>query len=152
MIRSILLFFSLFFSVSQLCGQNIEQVNYTYDSYPNDPLGTRKYVLKNGLTVFTSVNTNEPRIYTCIAIAAGSKHDPKNNTGLAHYLEHMLFKGTDLYGTSSFEKEQGYLKQIESLYEKYNKSAEESLRNQLYRRIDSLSYIAANIAIANEYD
>ena len=152
MIRSILLFYSLFFSVSQLCGQNIEQVNYTYDSYPNDPLGTRKYVLKNGLTVFTSVNTNEPRIYTCIAIAAGSKHDPKNNTGLAHYLEHMLFKGTDLYGTSSFEKEQGYLKQIESLYEKYNKSAEESLRKQLYRRIDSLSSIAANIAIANEYD
>jgi len=112
----------------------------------------RKYVLKNGLTVLTSVNTNEPRIYTCIAIAAGSKYDPKNNTGLAHYLEHMLFKGTDQYGTASYEKEQLYLKQIESLYEKYNKSTDEKLRKQLYRSIDSLSSEAANVAIANEYD
>lgn len=150
--RPILLLFSLFFSIVQLCGQNLEQVKYTFESYPNDPLGIRKYVLKNGLTIFTSVNTNEPRIYTCIAIAAGSKHDPKNNTGLAHYLEHMLFKGTDLYGTTSFEKEQGYLKQIEGFYEKYTKTIDEGLRKQLYRSIDSISSIAATIAIANEYD
>jgi predicted Zn-dependent peptidase len=150
--QSIFLFIAVFFSVLTLKTQNLETAKYTYESYPNDPMGIRKYVLKNGLTVLTSVNTNEPRIYTCIAIAAGSKYDPKNNTGLAHYLEHMLFKGTDQYGTISYEKEQVYIKQIESLYEKYNKSTDEKLRKQLYRSIDSISSEAANIAIANEYD
>lgn len=150
--QSIFLFIAVFFSVLTLKTQNLETAKYTHESYPNDPMGIRKYVLKNGLTVLTSVNTNEPRIYTCIAIAAGSKFDPKNNTGLAHYLEHMLFKGTDQYGTISYEKEQVYIKQIESLYEKYNKSTDEKLRKQLYRSIDSISSEAANIAIANEYD
>jgi predicted Zn-dependent peptidase len=90
---------SLFASAGISFAQNLPEQSYTYESYPNDPLAVRKYKLKNGLTVFTSVNKAEPRIYTSIAIAAGSKHDPKDNTGLAHYLEHMLFKGTDQYGT-----------------------------------------------------
>lgn len=152
MIRTILLFIFLSLSVTLLFGQSIEQNNYIYESCPNDPLGIRKYVLKNGLTVLTSVNKNEPRIYTCIAIAAGSKHDPKNNTGLAHYLEHLLFKGTDVYGTTSYEKEREYLKQIEALYEKYNNTADAGERKQIYKSIDSISTLAANIAIANEYD
>lgn len=75
------------------------QDNYPYTTVANDPTQTRTYVLKNGLTVMLSVNREKPRIQTYIATKAGSKNDPSDHTGLAHYLEHMLFKGTDKYGS-----------------------------------------------------
>src|SRR5690606_16239632 len=68
---------------------------YKYTYVVGDPLKVRTYTLDNGLKVMMSVNKNLPRIYTCIAVKTGSANDPKTNTGLAHYLEHMLFKGTD---------------------------------------------------------
>ncbi len=125
---------------------------YPFEFALSDPLKVRKYVLENGLTVFISPNTDSPRIYSCIAIKAGSKHDPKENTGLAHYLEHMLFKGTDRYGTRDYEKEQGYLKRIDELYERYNRTNDQARRNEVYAVIDSVSQVASKFAIANEFD
>jgi zinc protease len=117
-----------------------------------DPINTKIYQLSNGLTVIMSVNRTEPRINTMIATRAGSKNDPATNTGLAHYLEHMLFKGTDRFGTSDWTTEKVYLDQIESLYEQYNKTTDPARRTAIYRSIDSVSGIAARYAIANEYD
>lgn len=125
---------------------------FTYEIVEGDPLKTRKYVLKNGLSVFMTVNRTAPKIYTCIAIKAGSKHDPKDNTGLAHYLEHMLFKGTDKFGTRQYEREKVFLNEISKLYEEYNKTKDEKKRKRVYHEIDSISGIAAKLAIANEYD
>ena len=70
-----------------------------YESVQGDPLDARIYTLKNGLTVYMTVNKDEPRIQTYIPVRAGGKDDPADNTGLAHYLEHMMFKGTELFGT-----------------------------------------------------
>ncbi len=126
--------------------------NYTYASVPNDPLGVRVYTLKNGFTVMISVNKSQPRIQTLIATKAGSKNDPASHTGLAHYLEHMLFKGTDRYGTKDYAKEKVYLDQIEALYEQYNHTTDAAQRRAIYHSIDSVSGIAARYAIANEYD
>ena len=89
--RKILLLLALF---AALFSSVYAQKEYKYQSFKNDPLGTRIYKLDNGLTVYMSVNKNEPRIVTRIAVKAGSKNDPADATGLAHYLEHMLFKGT----------------------------------------------------------
>ena len=125
---------------------------YTYTIVKNDPMKVRTYVLKNGLTVMLAVNKKEPRIQTYIATKAGSKNDPADNTGLAHYLEHMLFKGTDKYGTKDWEKEKVQLDKIDALYELYNKTKDESQRKKIYRQIDSVSGIASKYAIANEYD
>src|SRR5690606_35963439 len=75
-----------------------------------------------------------------------------NATGLAHYLEHMVFKGTDRYGTKDFEKEQAEIAKIEALYEVYRKTTDETQRKNLYRQIDSISGAAAKYDIANEYD
>ena len=86
-----------------------------YEFAKNDPMNTRIYTLKNGLKVYLSVYKNAPRIQTYIAIKAGSKNDPASATGLAHYLEHMLFKGTDVYGTKDFKKENEEIKKIENL-------------------------------------
>jgi predicted Zn-dependent peptidase len=125
---------------------------YTYSSVAGDPLGVRFYTLANGLQVILSVNKAEPRIQTFIAVKAGSKNDPADHTGLAHYLEHMMFKGTDKYGTIDFESEKTYLDQIDALYEEYNHTTDENLRREIYKKIDETSGIAARFAIANEYD
>lgn len=125
---------------------------YTYTQVKNDPLKVRTYVLKNGLTVMMSVNKKQPRVQTLIATKAGSKNDPADNTGLAHYLEHMLFKGTDKFGSLDWEKEKKQLDLIDALYERYNKTTDEAKRKIIYKQIDSVSGVASKYAIANEYD
>ena len=125
---------------------------YQYRYVENDPMQARYYTLANGLTVILSVNKNEPRLQTLIATKAGSKNDPADHTGLAHYLEHMLFKGTDKYGTKDWEKEKPLLDQIEGLYETYNHSTDVEKRQFIYHQIDSVSGLAAKYSIANEYD
>jgi len=135
-----------------LKGGAAQAQSYKYESVPGDPLGTRIYTLANGLKVYLSVNKAEPRIYTAIAVRAGSKFDPADNTGLAHYLEHMLFKGTDKFGTNDFAKEKIYLAKIDSLYDVYNQTTDPTRRKAIYREIDSVSSIAAQYAIPNEYD
>jgi predicted Zn-dependent peptidase len=125
---------------------------YTYFLVDSDPLNTRMYTLKNGLRVFMTVNKSEPRIQTNIAVRTGSNNDPKDCTGLAHYLEHMLFKGTDRYGSLDFAQEKPLLDQIEELYEKYRATKDEAKRKEIYAQIDKVSGEAAKFAIANEYD
>ncbi len=125
---------------------------YKYTTVTNDPLGVRTYKLANGLTVMMSVNKKEPRVQTYIATNAGSKNDPADNTGLAHYLEHMLFKGTDVFGTKDWKKEKEQLDKIDALYEVYNKTTDDKKRTEIYHLIDSVSGVASTFAIANEYD
>lgn len=125
---------------------------YTYRYVTNDPMQTRFYTLANGLTVMLSVNHKEPRVAVRIATRAGSNTDPKDHTGLAHYLEHLLFKGTDQYGSLDWTKEKPYLDQIDALYEQYNSTKDTILRRKIYHRIDSVSGLASKYSIANEYD
>ena len=125
---------------------------YAYRSFPNDPTNTRIYSLENGLTVYLSRNDDAPRIQTNIAVRAGSKHDPADATGLAHYLEHMLFKGTSKIASRDWEKEKVLLQQISDLYEQRRGTTDEAKRERLYASIDSLSSLAARYAIPSEYD
>jgi len=148
----LLLLCSLFSNAQFFKEKKDSSKGYVYTYFEGDPTKSRKYILKNGLTVIMSVNIDKPRIYTCIAVKAGSNNDPKSNTGLAHYLEHMLFKGTDRFGTSDYAQEKVYLDQIESLYESYNQAKDEKKRKIIYSQIDSISAIAAKYSIANEYD
>lgn len=125
---------------------------YKYKFVTNDPTAARYYTLKNGLTVILSPTNKEPRIQTYIATKAGSKTDPADHTGLAHYLEHMLFKGTNEFGSKDWAKEKPLLDQIDALYEKYNQTKDEAKRKEIYKEIDRVSGEAAQYAIANEYD
>lgn len=125
---------------------------YTYKYVTHDPTNARFYTLRNGLTVILSPTNKEPRIQCYMAVKAGSKTDPATNTGLAHYLEHLLFKGTDKYGSLDWEKESKELDKIDDLYEQYNKTKDTDQRKAIYKKIDSVSGVASKYAIANEYD
>lgn len=131
-------------------GSKVPSLNFEYAL--NDPFKARIYTLKNGMKVYMSVYKNAPRIQTYVAVKAGSKNDPATATGLAHYLEHMVFKGTDKFGTKDFAKESVEITKIENLYETYRQTKDESQRKKIYHQIDSISGVAAKYAIANEYD
>lgn len=125
---------------------------YTYESVPGDFLGTRIYTLPNGLKVYLSVNKETPRIQTYIAVRTGSRNDPAETTGLAHYLEHLMFKGTQRFGTIDAAKEAPLLDSIQNRFEQYRHITDPARRKAFYHEIDSLSQLAAAYNIPNEYD
>ena len=119
---------------------------------PGDPMATQCYTLSNGLKVFLSVNKQSPRITAHIAVRTGSRNDPAETTGLAHYLEHLMFKGTKQFGTSDPVREAPLLDTIQARYEQYRRVTDPALRKKLYHEIDSISQLAAAYNIPNEYD
>ena len=125
---------------------------YRYESVEGDKSATRIYTLKNGLKVYMSVNKEQPRLQTMIAVRVGSKNDPAETTGLAHYFEHLMFKGTDKFGTQNYEAEKPLLDEIERLFELYRATTDEVERKAIYAKIDSVSQEASKYAIPNEYD
>lgn len=126
--------------------------NKGYQTVANDPLKTRIYTLDNGLKVYMCVNKETPRIQTYIAVKTGSKNDPHETTGMAHYFEHLMFKGTEHFGTQDYEAEKVLLDTIENLFEVYRSKTDPAERAAIYHQIDSISYEASKIAIPNEYD
>ncbi len=123
---------------------------YNYETVDNDITNTLIYTLDNGLKIYMSINKDEPRIQTNIAVNTGSKQDPSDATGLAHYLEHMVFKGTSKIATINWDKEKVILSEISNLYEKRRNTTDEDERKAIYRKIDSLSGLAAQYAVPNE--
>lgn len=124
----------------------------TYNYVENDPMKLRIYELENGLKLYLSKNTNEPTFTSFITVKAGSTYDPSDNTGLAHYLEHLMFKGTPNLGTVNWELEKPLLDQIEELYELHKNEPSPEGKKALYKKIDSLSFEAAKYASPNEFD
>ena len=125
---------------------------YRCETVDGDPMQTRIYTLDNGLKVYMSVNREAPRIQTYIAVRVGSKNDPLETTGLAHYFEHLMFKGTASFGTQDYEAEKPMLDEIERLFEIYRTKSDPEERRAIYAQIDSVSQEASKLAIPNEYD
>jgi predicted Zn-dependent peptidase len=143
---------ALLLASSLIFGSCQKSAEYSYETVPNDPLKAKIYTLPNGLKIYMTVNKDEPRIQTYIAVRAGAKNDPAETTGQAHYFEHLMFKGTESYGTMNYEAEKPYLDQIEELFETYRHTTDEGERRALYHVIDSVSHEASRYAIPNEYD
>ncbi|MGN7709274.1 M16 family metallopeptidase [Chryseobacterium sp. 22543] len=126
--------------------------HYEYITITHDENNVRIYTLKNGLKVFLAQNFDAPRIQTFIPVRTGSNNDPSDNTGLAHYLEHMMFKGTSQIGTQNWEKEKVLLDRISALYEEHKAEQDPEKKKEIYKKIDEVSQEASQYAIANEYD
>jgi predicted Zn-dependent peptidase len=108
--------------------------------------------LSNGMTVFISTDRQQPRFTAWVAVRAGGRHDPANSTGLAHYLEHMVFKGTRELGTLDYKKEKQHIDRIAELYDALRKETDDGKRKAIFKEIDSETQKTAAYAIPNEMD
>ncbi|MCT4580405.1 MAG: insulinase family protein [Flavobacteriales bacterium] len=120
--------------------------------YKNDPIGLKETVLSNGMRVLLVENHDKPEIYGSIVVNVGSKDDPQDNTGMAHYLEHMLFKGTQEMGTTDYKREKVHLDSITTLYDVLKKETDPAKIKELHQKITEQSELANAYAIPNEYD
>jgi predicted Zn-dependent peptidase len=135
-IRKILIFTLYMTVMQQLISQTVKTIK-----------------LDNGFTVILAEDHSEPKIYGAIVTKAGSKNDPEGTTGMAHYFEHIMFKGTDKIGVTDYEKEKPYLDQIAALYDKLATVADnEAERNEILKQINELSIAANEYAIPGEVD
>jgi predicted Zn-dependent peptidase len=113
----------------------------------------RTLELDNGFTVILAEDHSEPKVYGAVVTKAGSKNDPEDATGIAHYFEHIMFKGTDRTGTVDYEKEKPYLDRIAALYDELaTVSGDESKRSEILKKINELSVAANEYAIPGEVD
>lgn len=119
---------------------------------PGDPMGVVVKRLPNGLTLMVSENHEEPRAECWITTRAGSAKDPADATGLAHYLEHMNFKGTSKLGTTDWEKEKPHLDRITEIYDELFRTTDPAKRAELYKAIDAENVAASQFEVPNEID
>jgi predicted Zn-dependent peptidase len=110
------------------------------------------FTLPNGLQVYLTQNKQSPRFYSEVVIRAGSKNDPAEATGIAHYLEHMLFKGTADIGTTGYKKEKPILDEIVRLYDLRFKEKDQAKREELEKKINELSVQSSRLAIPGDLD
>lgn len=141
-------------SLSSCASTNKQFYNQEINQRPSVSKGLdyEYFTLNNGLKVYLTKNTETPRFRAEIAVDTGSKSDPSDATGIAHYLEHMLFKGTQNIGTSDYAKEKEVLDQITKLYDLRFNEKDEKKRLELLKQINKLSVEASKYAIPNEID
>ncbi|MFU8844214.1 MAG: M16 family metallopeptidase, partial [Bacteroidales bacterium] len=115
-------------------------------------LTTEIYTLENGLTVYLNEDHSLPNIFGAVAVKGGSKRDPSDATGIAHYFEHIMFKGTDQIGTLDYQAEKIYLDSIAALYDQLSLTSIEKEQMQLQKEINRISIKASEFAIPNEME
>ena len=113
--------------------------------------GLKAFKLPNGLSVFIWEDHSAPDVFGMVSVKVGSKEDPEQYTGLAHYLEHMMFKGTDKIGSLDWEKEKPIYEQIIAKYDEYAATTDIAKRNAISKEINELTKEAAKYHLLNEY-
>lgn len=115
-------------------------------------LKVKKFKLENGLTVYLNEDHSKPEVFGAVVVNTGSKNDPKEFTGTAHYFEHMMFKGTDKIGTLNWLTEKVYLDSMTVLYDSLSLTKDEAARNAILLHINRISIAASEFAVPNETD
>ena len=118
----------------------------------NAQLKVKTTTLDNGLKVVMCEDHSSPQAYGAVYVHAGSKNDPADATGMAHYFEHIMFKGTDRIGTINWEAEKVYLDSIDIMYDKLHETTDAEARAAIQKKINELSIKSTDYAIPNEVD
>ncbi|MDD2563039.1 MAG: insulinase family protein [Salinivirgaceae bacterium] len=106
--------------------------------------------LDNGLTVILNEDNRDPKVFGVVLTKVGGKNDAWDATGMAHYMEHMLFKGTTQLGTSDWEKEKPHIDKIICLYDSLGKTSDDNQRKEIHQAINKESVEASKYSILNE--
>ena len=118
----------------------------------NAQLKVKTTYLDNGLKVVMCEDHSSPKAYGAVYVHAGSKNDPLEATGMAHYFEHIMFKGTDKIGTINWEAEKVYLDSIDIMYDRLHETTDAAERTAIQQKINELSLASTDYAIPNEVD
>lgn len=113
-------------------------------------LEVKEYKLKNGLTVWLNEDHSQPKVFGAVVVKAGAKDCP--DTGIAHYFEHMMFKGTDKIGTVDYDAEKTLLDSIALKYDELAATEDEAVRSQIQKEINELSIRSSDYVIPNEFN
>ena len=116
----------------------------------SDFLQVREHKLSNDLTVWLNEDHSQPKIFGAVVVKAGAKDSP--NTGIAHYFEHMMFKGTDRIGTLDYEAEKVLLDSIAMKYDELAMTEDTAARARLQKEINELSIRSSEYVIPNEFN
>lgn len=124
----------------------------SYQSQAEDlnALKVKEYRLENGLTVWLNEDHSQPKVFGAVVVKAGAKDCP--DTGLAHYFEHMMFKGTDRIGTLDYESEKVLLDSIAMKYDELAMTEDTAARARLQKEINELSIRSSEYVIPNEFN
>ncbi len=111
------------------------------------------YTLENGLTVYLWPDASASDVTGRVITKAGSVDEPLDYTGLAHYLEHLLFKGTDKIGALDWAKEKPLYDKIITLYDQLNATPMDKTeaRNALIKQINEVSMEAAKYGATDDF-
>ncbi len=131
--------------VALIAALSISQVN------AQDYLKLQTFELENGFKVYLLPDASATETYGAVAVNAGSKNDPADATGLAHYLEHLLFKGTTTMGTTNYEKEKPYLDSITIYYQQLGKTKDEKQRTKIKSLINNQALQASKYGLPTEF-
>jgi zinc protease len=126
--------------------------SFAFQTFPGDPLAVKQFVLPNGLTVLLSENHEQAEVFGAVVVRTGGKNDPADNTGMAHYLEHMLFKGTQSLGTSNWAAEQPLQARLVELFERHKRATSADQRAAIQAEIAQTVAQTYAYAIPNELD
>ncbi len=107
--------------------------------------------LGNGFRVFIAENHERPEVFGAVVVKTGAKNDPADDTGMAHYLEHMLFKGTTALGTTDWAKEQPHQVRLEQLYDQL-RGADDATRTRVLEQIGAEVQQTYPYVVPNELD
>ena len=113
-------------------------------------LDVKEFKLSNGMTVWVNEDHSQPKVFGAVVVRAGAKDCP--NTGIAHYFEHIMFKGTDRLGTIDYTAEKPLLDSISAQYDLLSQTKDEDVRKQIQQHINQLSLKAADYVIPNEFN
>ncbi|WP_374938858.1 M16 family metallopeptidase [Parabacteroides merdae] len=124
----------------------------SYQSQAEDlnALKVKEYRLENGLTVWLNEDHSQPKVFGAVVVKAGAKDCP--DTGIAHYFEHMMFKGTDRIGTLDYESEKVLLDSIAMKYDELAMTEDTAARARLQKEINELSIRSSEYVIPNEFN
>ena len=97
---SALVLFLFFFSCHL-----IKSPSYKYSEAQTGANQVKKHTLKNGMTVLILENPDSKVVTLDVWINTGSAFEPKDINGVSHFLEHMLFKGTEKRAVGEIDRE-----------------------------------------------
>jgi predicted Zn-dependent peptidase len=113
--------------------------------------GLKSFKLQNGLQVYVWEDTTQTEVFGMVSVKAGSVDDPENYTGLAHYLEHLMFKGSQTIGAHNWAEERFVYDSIIAKYDERVNIKDPDKRRKIDLDINRLNVRQASLSNQNEF-